>query len=247
MKMFCCWWSFKPTVSLVVTMAIHTFVQWAFGFSYVLFVATAARDQIHNILCCAVCVLSQSYSGPRRWLHSASRGYHFAALTSFSATGSTFTSLVVIIRVWFESCSYQEITKAFGASESHDWFALVKYPSTHLMTRWWTNFCQQYPWPWVGQDDMSAQMGVLCRPLQTLACMTAEHLCSFAWLCQWQKLCPASDNHAGVADLSVLWLLIQTCLSQSKCVWGAVQDYMGYSCSSVKDGNWWVEDIGGYP
>ena len=116
MKMFCCWWSFKPTVSPVVTMAIHTFVQWAFGFSYVLFVATAARDQIHNILCCAVCVLSQSYSGPRRWLHSASRGYHFAALTSFSATGSTFTSLVVIIRVWFESCSYQEITKAFGAS-----------------------------------------------------------------------------------------------------------------------------------
>ena len=73
MKMFCCWWSFKPTVSPVVTMAIHTFVQWAFGFSYVLFVATAARDQIHNILCCAVCVLSQSYSGPRRWLHSASR------------------------------------------------------------------------------------------------------------------------------------------------------------------------------
>ena len=56
---------------------------------------------------------------------------------------------------------------------------------------------------------MSAQMGVLCRPLQTLACMTAEHLCSFAWLCQWQKLCPASDNHAGVADLSVLWLLMR--------------------------------------
>ena len=27
---------------------------------------------------------------------NASRGYHFAALTSFSATGSTFTSLVVI-------------------------------------------------------------------------------------------------------------------------------------------------------
>ena len=39
-------------------MAIHTFVQWAFGFSYILFVATAARDQIHNILCFAVCVLS---------------------------------------------------------------------------------------------------------------------------------------------------------------------------------------------
>ena len=133
MKMFCCWWSFKPTVSPVVTMAIHTFVQWAFGFSYILFVATAARDQIHNILCCAVCVLSQSYSGPRRWLHSASRGYHFAALTSFSATGSTFTSLVVIIRVWFESCSYQEITKAFWASESHDWFALVNI----LQLIWW--------------------------------------------------------------------------------------------------------------
>ena len=49
---------------------------------------------------------------------------------------------------------------------------------------------------------MSAQMGVLCQPKQTLACMTAEHLCSFAWLCQWQKLCPASDNHGGVADLS---------------------------------------------
>ena len=87
MKMFCCWWSFKPTVSPVVTMAIHTFVQWAFGFSYVLFVATAARDQIHNILCCAVCVRSQSYSGPRRWLHSASRGYHFAALTLFLPQG----------------------------------------------------------------------------------------------------------------------------------------------------------------
>ena len=106
-KMFCCWWSFKPKVSPVITMAIHTFVQWTFGFSYELFVATAARDQIHNFLCCAVCVLSQYYSGPRRWLHSASRGYHFAALTSFSAAGSTFTILVVIIRVWFESCSYQ--------------------------------------------------------------------------------------------------------------------------------------------
>ena len=29
--------------------------------SVLLFVATAARDQIHNILCCAVCVLSRSY------------------------------------------------------------------------------------------------------------------------------------------------------------------------------------------
>ena len=86
-KMFCCWWLIKPTVSPVITMAIHTFVQWTFGFSYVLFVATAARDQIHNTICCAVWVLSQSYSGSRRWLHSASRGYHFAALTSFSATG----------------------------------------------------------------------------------------------------------------------------------------------------------------
>ena len=64
---------------------------------------------------------------------------------------------------------------------------------------------------------MSAQMGVLCQPQQTLACMTAAHLCSFAGLCQWQKLCPALDNHGCVADLSVLLLLIQTCLSQSKC------------------------------
>ena len=40
-KMFSYWWSFKPTVSPVITMAIHAFVQWAFGFSYVLFVATA--------------------------------------------------------------------------------------------------------------------------------------------------------------------------------------------------------------
>ena len=124
-KMFCCWWSLKPTVSPVITMAIHAFVQWAYGFSYVLFVATAARDQTHSILCCTVCVLSKSYSVHRRWLHSASRGYHFAALTPFSATGSTFTILVVIIRVWFESCLYQEITKAFGAAESHYWFALV--------------------------------------------------------------------------------------------------------------------------
>ena len=29
-KMFGCWWAFKPTVSPVITMAIHTFVQWAF-------------------------------------------------------------------------------------------------------------------------------------------------------------------------------------------------------------------------
>ena len=65
---------------------------------------------------------------------------------------------------------------------------------------------------------MSAQMGVMCRPLQTLACMTAEHLCSFAWLCQWQKLCPASDYHDDVDDLSDLWLLFQTGLSQSNCV-----------------------------
>ena len=49
-------------VSPVITMAIHMFVQWAFGFSYILFVATIARDQIDNILCCAVCVLPQSYS-----------------------------------------------------------------------------------------------------------------------------------------------------------------------------------------
>ena len=58
-------------------MAIYTFIQWAFGFSYVVFVAAAARKQIHENLCCAVCVLSQSYSVPRRfnddidmeWLH----------------------------------------------------------------------------------------------------------------------------------------------------------------------------------
>ena len=184
-KLFCFWWSFKPTVSPVITMAIHMFVQWAFGFSYILFVATAARDQIDNILClcsasvlqcpqkmtsqyqhglsfcsidiffcyhfaalasfsaafsvvqsmfclsltvapeddftvpagviilqhwhlfllslcsidiffcnslcCAVCVLPQSYSGPRRWLHSTSRDYHFTALTSFS---------VIILQHW---------------------------------------------------------------------------------------------------------------------------------------------------
>ena len=130
-KMFCCWWSFKPTASPVITMAIHTFVQWAF--SYILFVATAARDQIHNILCCTVCVLPQSYSCPRRWLHSTSRGYHFAALTSFFATGLTFTILVVIIRVWFEWLSHQEITKTFGMSESHDLFALVNI----LQLIWW--------------------------------------------------------------------------------------------------------------
>ena len=41
-------------------MAIHMFVQGAFGFSYILFVATDARDQRDNILCCAVCVLPQT-------------------------------------------------------------------------------------------------------------------------------------------------------------------------------------------
>ena len=78
-------------------------------------------DTQHSLLCslCSVAVLQW----PQKILHSASRGYHFAALTSFSATGSTFTILVVIIRVLFESCSYQEIKKAFGASESHDWLA----------------------------------------------------------------------------------------------------------------------------
>ena len=73
------WWSFKPRVSPVITMAIHTFVHLAFGFSYKVFVVTAARDQIDNILGCSVCVLPQSFSGQRRWLHSTSRGYHFAA------------------------------------------------------------------------------------------------------------------------------------------------------------------------
>ena len=45
-------------MSPVVTMAIHTFVQWAFGFSYILFVATAARDQIHKkvyLISCSSC------------------------------------------------------------------------------------------------------------------------------------------------------------------------------------------------
>ena len=50
--------------------------------------------------------------------------------------------------------------------------------------------------------------------------MSAGHRCSFAWLCQWQKPCPALDNDGCVNDLSVLWLLIRTCLSQSKCVKG---------------------------
>ena len=44
-------------VSPVITIAIHMFVQWAFGFSYILFVATTASDQTDNILCCAVYVL----------------------------------------------------------------------------------------------------------------------------------------------------------------------------------------------
>ena len=36
--------------------------------------------------------------------------------------------------------------------------------------------------------------------------MTAEHLCSAAWLFQWQKLYPVSDNMGCIADLSILWL-----------------------------------------
>ena len=44
-------------------MAIHTFVQWAFGFSYILFVATAARDQIDYILFKSNFVTVKSSSG----------------------------------------------------------------------------------------------------------------------------------------------------------------------------------------
>ena len=190
-------------------MVIHTFVQWAFGFSYILFVATAARFQIHNILCCAVCVLSQSYSGPRRWLHIFQQRLSFCSIDIF------FCHMVDIHHF---GCHHQSLVWVVLEPGNHEGFWDVwkpwlvcsgKYPSTHLMTRWWTNFCLQYPWSWVGQDDMSAQMRVLCRPQQTLTCMTAEHLCSFAWLCQWQKLYPASDNHGCVADLSVLWLYIR--------------------------------------
>ena len=43
-------------MSPVITMAIHSFVQWTFGFSYVLFVATAARDQIQMyLISCSSC------------------------------------------------------------------------------------------------------------------------------------------------------------------------------------------------
>ena len=80
-------------------------------------------DTQHSLLCslCSVSVLQW----PQKMTSQCQQRLSFCSIDIFSATGSTFTSLVVIIRVWFESCSYQEITKAFGASESHDWFALV--------------------------------------------------------------------------------------------------------------------------
>ena len=73
-------------------------------------------DTQHSLLCslCSVSVLQW----PQKMTSQCQQRLSFCSIDSFSATGSTFTSLVVIIRVWFESCSYQEITKAFGASET---------------------------------------------------------------------------------------------------------------------------------
>ena len=187
------------------------------------------RVDRHNSLLCSLCS-APVLQWPQKMTSQYQQGLSFYTIDTF------FCHRVDIHHF---GCHHQSFVWVVLVPGNHNCFWGIwlvcsgKYPSTHLMTRWWTNFCQQYPWSWVGQGNMSAQMEVLCRPQQSLACMTAERLCSFAWLCQWQKLCPASDNHGCVADLSVLWLLIQTCLSQSKCVWGAVQDYMGYSCSSV--------------
>ena len=87
-------------------------------------------DRQHSLLCslCSTSVLQW----PQKMTSQHQQGYHFTALTSFSATGSTFTISVVIIRVWFESCLYLEIRKAFGASENHEWFALVNIPQLSL-------------------------------------------------------------------------------------------------------------------
>ena len=58
-KMFCCWRSFKPTVSPVITMAIHTFVQWTFLFSNVRCTCCKRSGTQHSLLCslCSVLVL----------------------------------------------------------------------------------------------------------------------------------------------------------------------------------------------
>ena len=53
-KMFCCWWSFKPTVSPVITMAIHSFVQWTHSL----------------ILCSHICENTRTIAGPFQGLNN---------------------------------------------------------------------------------------------------------------------------------------------------------------------------------
>ena len=131
-------------------------------------------------------------------------GYKLAALTSFFATGLTLLIWVIIIRISFKSYPYKEVMQAFGVSECHDWFVLVDFLKLNAWLDDGTFFVDK---PGL---DMATQIGVLCWPLKSLNCMTAKHLCSVAWLCQWQELCPASDNHRWT-DLSVIWFAHQTC------------------------------------
>ena len=118
-------------------------------------------DTQHSLLCSlySVSVLQwpqRMTSQCQHWLSFCTIDIFFCQRVDIHRFGYHHQSLVWVVLLPGNHEGFWDVSKPWLVCSG-------KYPSTHLMTRWWTNYCLQYPWSWVGQDDMSAQMGVLCR------------------------------------------------------------------------------------
>ena len=125
--------SFKSLVSPVISVTIHSDIQRALGFSNILLSTLATRDQIHNILCPTIGVtfkLDTSTNGRCGCLRG---GYHSTGLTSWSATGFTFSKRFVIGRFWLQSSPHKMVFEAFWSPVGHDW--LLREDCAQMV--WW--------------------------------------------------------------------------------------------------------------
>ena len=100
-EVFTNWRSFKSLMPPVISLTVHSDIQGGIGFPGVLFSTLATRYQVDHILRSTIGVsfkLDPSTTGRCGCLR---QGYHFACLTSWSATGFAFTKSLIDV-IWLK-------------------------------------------------------------------------------------------------------------------------------------------------
>ena len=115
------WRSFKSLMPPVISMTVHSDIQGALGFPDILFSTLATRYQVHNILRSTIGVAFQLDPSTTGRCGCLRRGYHFAGLTSWSATRFAFSKRLIIDGIWLQSSPHKMVSEAFWSSEGHDW------------------------------------------------------------------------------------------------------------------------------